>query len=268
MSNVSIFGKKWIDLVFEGKNKSYGAYQLRQESSRTTLLAFFAGLFFISSLSGLGLLLSSFGNKPDMDLPPNPNDSIIVVNVLPPVTEHQVRPLHPAGQENPNPNSQHFVPAPTPQADPSAPETNPAAPSDGNPNGGNDTEPTTGGGPVTTGNEGPLSAPPSNNPAPPATLDEQPEYPGGIKRFYQYVADNFDRPNVDDLDKISVLVSFVIEKDGSMTDIKVLRNPGYGLDKEAIRVLKSLRTKWKAGIKDGEKVRTQYTLPITIQMMN
>jgi protein TonB len=59
---------------------------------------------------------------------------------------------------------------------------------------------------------------------------------------------------------------FVIEKDGSMTDIKVLRNPGYGMDKEAIRVLKSLKTKWKPGIKDGQKMRTQYTLPITVQM--
>ena len=62
------------------------------------------------------------------------------------------------------------------------------------------------------------------------------------------------------------MVSFVIEKDGSMSDIKVLRNPGYGLDKEAVRVLKSLKTKWKPGVKDGQFVRTQYTLPIKIQM--
>jgi protein TonB len=61
-------------------------------------------------------------------------------------------------------------------------------------------------------------------------------------------------------------MSFVIEKDGSMTDIKVVRNPGYGLDKEAIRVLKSLRTKWSAGMKNGKKVRTQYTLPILVKM--
>ena len=65
---------------------------------------------------------------------------------------------------------------------------------------------------------------------------------------------------------MSVSVSFVIEKDGSMTDIKVLRNPGYGLDKEAIRVLKALKTKWKPGVKNGKYVRTQYTLPIKIQM--
>jgi periplasmic protein TonB len=65
---------------------------------------------------------------------------------------------------------------------------------------------------------------------------------------------------------LTVTVSFVIEKDGSMTDIRVIRNPGYGLDKEAIRVLKSLKTKWTPGKLKGENVRTQYTLPITLRI--
>jgi protein TonB len=46
MSNVSIFEKKWIDLVFEGKNKAYGAYQLRQENPKTTIKALFSALLF------------------------------------------------------------------------------------------------------------------------------------------------------------------------------------------------------------------------------
>jgi protein TonB len=58
---------------------------------------------------------------------------------------------------------------------------------------------------------------------------------------------------------------FVIEKNGSLTDIKVLQNPGYGLDKEAIRVLKSLKTKWEPGIKNGNPVRTAFSLPIIIR---
>ena len=76
---------------------------------------------------------------------------------------------------------------------------------------------------------------------------------------------NFDKPEIEDVESISVFVSFVIEKDGSMTDIKVLKDPGYGLGKEAIRVLKSIRTKWSPGILDGKPVRTAYNLPITIQ---
>jgi protein TonB len=58
----------------------------------------------------------------------------------------------------------------------------------------------------------------------------------------------------------------VIEKDGSMTNIHVKRDPGYGLGKEAIRVLKSLRTKWTPGIINSKPVRTAYDLPITVQM--
>nr|MBF6608820.1 energy transducer TonB [Flavobacterium sp.] len=101
-----------------------------------------------------------------------------------------------------------------------------------------------------------------------ASLDRLPEFPGGIGKFLEYVGNNFREPDLSnariDGSAIRVIVSFVIEKDGSMTDIKVLRNPGHGLDKEAIRVLKSQKTKWKPGVKNGKPVRTLYTLPISI----
>ena len=92
-----------------------------------------------------------------------------------------------------------------------------------------------------------------------------PEFPGGIKKFYTYVGNNFEKPELDSENAIRVSVSFVIEKDGSMTDIKVLKDPGYGLGAEAIRVLKSLKTKWSPGMFEGKAVRTSYNLPITIQ---
>jgi protein TonB len=61
-------------------------------------------------------------------------------------------------------------------------------------------------------------------------------------------------------------VSFVIEKDGSMTDIQVIGNPGYGLDREAVRVLKSIKTKWSPGIINSKVVRTAFNLPIIVQI--
>ena len=82
MSNVSIFGKKWIDLVFEDKNKEYGAYQLRKESPKTTLLAFFFGLLFIGSISGLGLLLSSFNTNPTPIDPKIDDPTLYTVDVI------------------------------------------------------------------------------------------------------------------------------------------------------------------------------------------
>jgi protein TonB len=63
-----------------------------------------------------------------------------------------------------------------------------------------------------------------------------------------------------------IIVQFVVEKDGSLTGIKILRDPGYGLGKEAERVLKSVKTKWSPGIQNGKPVRASYNLPITINV--
>ncbi len=269
MSNVSIFGKKWIDLVFEDKNKEYGAYQLRQESPKTTLLAFFFGIVFIGSISGLGLLLSSFNTNPTPIDPKIDDPTLYTVDVI-------IKPKQPeTSKPNTTPFSdpvdvpQVFIPivTTTDHAQIDVPKNNETNPSNGNPTEGTGTGTTTPGtGTNTGGTEG--GATPGNigKPEMASLLDTQPEFPGGIKKFYDYVGINFDKPEIEDVESISVFVSFVIEKDGSMTDIKVLRNPGYGLDKEAVRVLKSLKTKWKPGIKDGQYVRTQYTLPIKIQM--
>ena len=97
-------------------------------------------------------------------------------------------------------------------------------------------------------------------------LDKLPEFPGGISKFYSYVGNNFEKQEIDGSGSIRVYVSFVIERDGSMTDIQVKRDPGYGLGKEAVRVLKSLKTKWSPGMIAGKPVRTAYNLPITVQM--
>jgi protein TonB len=97
-------------------------------------------------------------------------------------------------------------------------------------------------------------------------LDKKPEFPGGMEKFYRYVGNKFVTPNIDSEKTIRIIISFVVEKDGSMTDIQVRNNPGYGLEKEAVRVLKSLKTKWTPGIINSKPVRTAYNLPITVQM--
>ena len=61
-------------------------------------------------------------------------------------------------------------------------------------------------------------------------------------------------------------MAFVIEEDGTMSNIKVTRDPGYGLGKEAVRVLNSLKTKWTPGMIGGHPVRTYYNLPILVKL--
>jgi periplasmic protein TonB len=265
MSNVSIYEKDWIDLVFEDKNKTYGAYQLRQENSRTTIYAFLYGVTFLLAVSGLGLLLSSFGNAPVT------KPEIIICSLpIRPVNLDDItvtKPKHEQLQhQNPNPieptNFSNMVVASTPEAVVDIP-TNAevstiTSSSTSGTSLGTETEGNTTGSSV-------VEIPVEKNPTPSILLDKLPEYPGGINKFYQYVGNNFERASLEDAIEVTVLVSFVIEIDGSITDIKILRNPGYGMDKEAIRVLKSSKTKWKPGIMNGEKVRTLYTLPIKVK---
>ena len=94
-------------------------------------------------------------------------------------------------------------------------------------------------------------------------VEVKPEFPGGIEKFYAFLGKNFQMPDEEGL-KGKVYVTFVVEKDGSLTDIKVIRDIGYGTGKEAIRVLKKC-PKWTPGEQNGKKVRVLYSLPITIQ---
>lgn len=93
-------------------------------------------------------------------------------------------------------------------------------------------------------------------------IEEKPEFPGGINEFYKLIAKNYRTPDVQGL-KGTVIVSFVIEKDGSLTELKVLRDIGYGTGEEAIRVLK-LSPLWKPAHQLGQPVRCSYTIPIKI----
>ena len=93
-------------------------------------------------------------------------------------------------------------------------------------------------------------------------IQVKPEFPGGIIGFRRYIAKNFQFPDEEDIKGI-VIVRFIVEIDGSLTDIKIIRDVGYGTGKEAIRVLKS-SPKWIAGQINGKNVRCSYQIPINI----
>jgi len=96
-----------------------------------------------------------------------------------------------------------------------------------------------------------------------AGIEVKPEFKGGLSKFYTYISKNYRSPDVPGL-KGQVLVSFVIEKDGSITDIKVLKDIGYGSGEEAVRVLKNC-PKWTPAEQNGKTVRCQFMLPLNIQ---
>jgi protein TonB len=92
-------------------------------------------------------------------------------------------------------------------------------------------------------------------------LDTKPEFPGGIESFHKAFYRQYKLPEATLKGKI--YISFIVERDGSLTDIKVLRDLGSGSGKEAVRVINSL-PKWVPGTIKGKTVRSLYALPIVI----
>jgi periplasmic protein TonB len=273
MSNLSIFDNRWTELVFEGKNQEYGAFQLRKENSRTSIIAFFSGISLMGVLFGSFMVFSSFTTPNPIPEPDNIHKTI-VCNFEPrkekkpeiKVKEEKSTVKDKIEKVLKDPVIVDNTQKPDDLKKPSDPitSTNPN-PGDGKPTGNPTLNPI----PTNGGNGGGTDLVGSKKPDGPVNvgvLDKIPTFPGGIDKFREFVGNNFQKPDFDEEKTVTVYVSFVIELDGSLSNIKVLKDPGYGLGKEAIRVLNSLKTKWTAGILDGEKVRTTYTLPIAIQM--
>lgn len=89
------------------------------------------------------------------------------------------------------------------------------------------------------------------------------DYPGGSQAFIKYIFANYKSPTDEEMNT-KVFVSFVIEKDGTLSDIKVIRDAGYGIGNEISRIIKK-SPKWKPAIHNGRVVRSQYTVPISIK---
>ena len=99
------------------------------------------------------------------------------------------------------------------------------------------------------------------------TVDQMPGYPNGMAGIMQYLSENVRYPATAQENGIQgrVLVRFVINTDGSVTDAKVIRSVDPDLDKEAVRVVSSM-TKWRPGKLNGKAVRVAYTLPIMFRL--
>lgn len=94
-------------------------------------------------------------------------------------------------------------------------------------------------------------------------VEEAPEYPGGMTEMYSFLGSNIIYPQYAQDNNIQgkVYVQFVVEKDGSITDVNVIKGVHAVLDKEAVRVISNMPN-WKPGKQRGLKVRVRYTIPI------
>ncbi|HVW94725.1 MAG TPA: TonB family protein [Mucilaginibacter sp.] len=266
-SKLDIKNQHWIDVVFTGRNKAYGAYQLRSSNEKNIRKALLIGVVvFVLAISANTIIdmISGFI--------PKGKEKIKITNVvLSPPPQDIKKPPPPPPPEPPKPKvDQVKFPPPVVKPDvevkekpPTVEELKVADPGQKNlkgdknadvvidePVGNADTK-------VTEEDPNKIFT----------SVEKVPAFPGGMDAFYKYLSKNIRYPAIarENGTQGKVIVTFVCERDGSLTDIRVSRGIGDGCDEEAKRVI-SASPKWQPGIQNGRPVRVQYSVPITFSL--
>ena len=274
MAKLDIYNLQWIDVVFTGRNQAYGAYQLRKNNARTTNRALVIGsILFILAISSPLIIKYIKGLTPDDGSEDRVIQTEVVLTPPPPVDEQAPPPPPAAEPPRPRVDQVRFPPPVVVPAEkvrdeepPTVEELKVADPGQktiaGDPNAEIRIDEPVGTAPPTK-----QAVVEDNTVHDFASIEQMPEFPGGMDKFYNYVGKNYVYPAAAREQGVSgrLILSFIVEKDGSLTDIKILRDLGMGTGDEAIRMLKRA-PKWKAGIQNGRPVRVQYTLPIMLNL--
>ena len=284
----NLYGSEWLALVFANRNQNYGAYELRRHAANRMLKAFFiAAPLFVGAFVAPSIISALKGTPEVVD-----NSKIVGVEIdniireLPPKElpkAEEVAARKEVIQEKPvaapkvksvgmtdniKVVKDDLVTAQPPTSDEIkdaiiASTTQDGVAIKGNADLGTD-KPGTGeglgaGGNGTGGNEVQNLA----------TVDVYPEFPGGMDGWAKYIQKNLRYPSMASENGVQgkVFLSFVVEKDGTITDVKVTRGIGYGCDDEAMRVIKK-SPRWKAGMQNNLPVRVRYNMPISYMMQN
>jgi protein TonB len=260
---IDLFENKWLDIVFEGRNKSYGAYDLRKKNTSTNIRAFIIGAVIFAFAVATPMLMELIPDSSDEDT--TLNDKIVTVK-LPPKEEKPKENIPPPPPPPPKVDQVKFVKpvvAKTNEVTEEPPKVEEIKDKNlgkedikGDPNA--DIV-------LTPPGDGPKQAEVTedNTIYNSAGIEVKPEFPGGIQKWYSFLKNNFQAPDEPGL-KGKVIVSFVVEKDGSLTDIKVLRDIGFGTGKEAERVLKK-GPRWTPAEQNGKKVRCSFIQTFSVE---
>ncbi|WP_423146327.1 energy transducer TonB [Rubrolithibacter danxiaensis] len=259
----NVYRNEWLDLVFANRNKSYGAYELRQNYSNRLIKA-----LLISSMIFGGIICGVFLYNNSLK-----KEKIVEVSLTPDLPAVPISPKKPAvPPEQHQTKSQRvktkkFIPIKVDRAElaneevPTIEELQTEVIANVSSEGQSTTEiesiaTSHGNGEITTKTE-------DNITKIYRSVEKMPEFPGGQKAFFNFLSRNLRYPEIaiENGIKGKVLISFVVERTGELTNIEILQGIGYRCNEEAIRVLKKAPF-WIPGEQNGEKVRVQYTIPI------
>jgi protein TonB len=263
------------DIVFANRNKAYGAYALRTEYPKIVTRALLIG----GAIFVLGVLTPTIitALAPEEDAQAMVEVNLVNLPPPPPIDPNEPPPPPPPPVEMPKVNTVKFLP-PEVKPDQEVPEETPP-PAQEELKEAVAAEKTQVGDP----NAEEVIAAPEASAAPTrvevaveaapkeeqvfTVVEQQPEFNGGMAALGQYLGKNLRYPAAAQRANVSgrVFVSFVVNTDGSIQDVSVLKGLGFGTDEEAIRVIKAM-PKWRPGKQSGRPVRVKYNLPINFTL--
>lgn len=281
MAKIDLYDPKWVEMVFAGKNKEYGAYQLRKGTSGRNIKALLI-LVIAAALVG-GFLAWKVIEQKQAEEQQAYMEAMELAKLQQQAKKEEkkkepVKPKVEMKKEIPVARETQKFTAPVIKKDELVKEENQVKQMDklddkvavGTENKEGVKDRTV----EAVRNDIAVAAPPPP-PAPKPevatkifdVVEEMPSFPGGNGALMSYLASNIKYPVVAQENGVQgrVTVSFVVERDGSISDVRVARPVDPSLDREAQRVVKSM-PRWKPGKQNGSAVRVKYTVPVVFRL--
>ncbi len=275
MAKIDLIDNGWVDLVFEGKNHSYGAYQLRKNTGKRNVMAilvmFAIGVAIAAFVAIKGVVENAM--KQDVAIEADVELAKLAEKKEAKVEKKEEPKIEKVEVEKVK-SSVKFVPPVIKKDSEVKPEEELKSQEELNKTNtaigafdvkGNDEA----AGEVLKAKE--VIA----QPEPPKeeetkvfdVVEQMPSFPGGPSALMQYLSSNIKYPVVAEENGVQgrVVCTFVVERDGSITDVRVIRSVDPSLDKEAVRVVKGM-PRWIPGKQNGSAVRVKYTVPVTFRL--
>jgi protein TonB len=259
-------GQNITEIVFAGRNRAYGAYVIRTSYNRTVARSLFytAALCLIIGFSAY--IFSEHDHRPEEKGQIYVHDSIYIIPVKLPDPSQSAEKKGNAVQASKSSSSTRLVITDSIAAVPEKTvETNSSAITDsfstgetGDPKGDS----------TLIMNFGKKNTLPDTSVHSILTIDHEPEFEGGLKALKEFVLRNVRYPSIaiDEVIEGTVYVKFVVDETGKVTQISLQNRLGYGLDDEALRVVRLLPSFKKPAMKDGQPVKCYYQLPIRYKL--
>ena len=254
------------DIIFEGRNKAYGAYVLRRAYSSHLRTAVLLATALAALLLAIPLAVQMVWPADPVSVPDPESGITTLGKVVLPTNPDPVKPtkavvavIRPRREVAPEVVDDAHATPPQEQPEEQASATAGTTSEAGNAAGSGSTSGVEGG----TDSMAPPVAPPAP-PKPFVHAEEMPEFMGGTAALTKYLQRHLRYPTPALREGVSgkVYISFTVNIDGTITDVEVLKGLGYGTDEEASRVIRGMPA-WKPGRQNQHAVPVRYTLPIT-----